>query len=378
MTARAEPAIQLPGQHPVPPHTRRQEIGTLRQLDAAFEDATGRRPDVVREADYTFAGQPVRVRTVGCVLADHLTRPFAHLRACGSATTPPALTIDVWDESETGVARPPSMNGDGAELAWPAGHGVFALSAGGRRIRYDGPDWSTWLDRDAGRMLGWRASGHTLPMHERTRPFPFLLPLWYAHQGLQVIHAGLVARGDVGVLFGGANGAGKTTSALTCLCAGFDYLSDDHVGLQELGDGTFIGHSLFGSTRLEPDHLQRFPLLLPHAHHSSDPADYKSLVLLADVAPARLKPSVPIRALALPRIVDAPVTRIRPVSKAVALRMIAPSSLLMIPIGPGKQGFDKLSRLVARVPTFWLELGRDLDEIPCRVDELIARVTDVA
>ena len=101
-------------------------------------------------------------------------------------------------------------------------------------------------------------------------------------------------------------------------------------------------------------------------------------MLLADVAPARLKPSVPIRALALPRIVDAPVTRIRPVSKAVALRMIAPSSLLMIPIGPGKQGFDKLSRLVARVPTFWLELGRDLDEIPCRVDELIARVTDVA
>ena len=44
----------------------------------------------------------------------------------------------------------------------------------------------------------------------------------------------------------------------------------------------------------------------------------------------------------------------------------------MLPhVGAG-QGFDVLTGLVQKVPTFWLELGTDLSEIPARVDEMLA------
>jgi len=238
-------------------------------------------------------------------------------------------------------------------------------------VRYDCTAWVTWLDRAARRIVGWRANADRLSMHERTRPLPFLLPVWYADQGVQVIHAGLVARDGRGVLFCGANGAGKSTSSLACLCAGLDFLSDDHVGLEAKSDGTFVGHSVFGSTRLEPDHLERFPELLPHAIPSPEWFETKSLILVAESMPERVIPSVPIRAIALPMLGDGPDTRVTPIGRAAALRALAPSTLMQMPFGATADRFAELARLTASVPAFKLELGRDVRGIAPRVHELI-------
>ncbi|MGH7717710.1 MAG: hypothetical protein ACREON_02545, partial [Gemmatimonadaceae bacterium] len=207
-----------------------------------------------------------------------------------------------------------------------------------------------------------------------TRPIPFILPLWLQDHGLQLVHAGLVSRGGQGVLFGGNNGTGKSTCSLLCLCAGLEFLSDDHVGLQELEDGTFVGHSIYASTRLEPDHLTRFPLLAPHAIPSNNPMESKSLVQLAELFPERMRPSSTVRALVLPRIVSGTHARLSPVSRGEALRTLAPSSLLMLPFMPARHGFDKLVRLVERVPSYRLEMGSDLDAIPARVGELLESI----
>ncbi|MGH7720153.1 MAG: hypothetical protein ACREON_15090, partial [Gemmatimonadaceae bacterium] len=194
--------------------------------------------------------------------------------------------------------------------------------------------------------------------------------LWYQAGGMQVIHGGLVARGSSGIFFGGGSGAGKSTCALSCLSAGLDYLSDDHVGLEELPDGSFVGHSMFSSTRVEPDHLERFPVLRKHGIASNHPTNDKALVLVAEVLPHRIRRHVPISAVVLPRIVNADGARVLPASKAETLRLIAPTSLFMIPPQPGRDGFEKLARLVQRVPTYWLEIGRDLDAIAPRVNDL--------
>ena len=101
----------------------------------------------------------------------------------------------------------------------------------------------------SGHFLAWRSSRRTasserLSLYERGKPFRVLLSVWLHDRGVQVVHAALVARGDRGVLLPGRGGAGKTTSALTCLLAGFRYLGDDYVGLEGPVDGSFRGHSL--------------------------------------------------------------------------------------------------------------------------------------
>jgi hypothetical protein len=325
---------------------------------------------------FTFGGHVARLRVLGNQLARELLRPFAHLRTSHNGDSAAALRIDVWDESVTGepVLRP--RDTDAGWKTWPAGDGRFLASADGRYVCYDTAVATTWLDRHLGRIVGWRATWTGLSVHERTRPIPFILPLWMQDHGVQLIHAGLVSRDARGVLFCGNNGTGKSTCSLLCLCAGLDFLSDDHVGLEEMPDGRFRGHSLYASTRLEPAHLSRFPLLAPHGIPSDDPKESKSLVQLAEIFSKRMKGTVPIRALVLPRIV---VSRagalLSPVSSAEAFRTLAPSSLLMLPFMPARRGFDTLVRLVERVPAYRLEMGRDLEAIPARLNELLDSLT---
>lgn len=342
---------------------------------AACDEALAARPDITSEHFFSFGGRLVRMRVVGRELADRLTRPFAHLRATDLADDARlSLRVDVWDEREAHVPFPPDDEVDLTETRWPAGQGLLAISADTRLVRYDCTAWVTWLDRAERRMVGWRANADRLAMHERTRPLPFLLPVWYADRGVHIIHAGLVARGGRGVLLCGANGAGKSTTSLACLCGGLDFLSDDHVGIEETERGTFVGHSIFASTRLEPDHLERFPMLVPHAIRSQEWFETKSLILTAEVAPHRVIRHTSISAIALPIVVDAPSSRIEPVSRAEALRALAPSSMMQMPFGATHDRFRALAALVASVPAYRLELGCDIDAIAPRVRELLDRL----
>jgi hypothetical protein len=320
---------------------------------------------------FTFGERLARMRLLGDALGRELVRPFAHLRIAPRDTAVAALSIDLWDESVTDVPAVRPRDSDSGWTAWLAGDGRFVASADGRFVCYETGVAVTWFDRHAGRVIGWRAAGERLSLHERTRPIPFILPLCLQDRGLQLVHAGLVSRGSSGVLFGGNNGAGKSTCALQCLCAGLEFLSDDHVALQETNDGGFIGHSIYASTRLEPDHLRRFPLLVAHGIPSDDPAESKSLVQLAEVFPERMKITASVRALVLPRIIGGAGAHLSPVSRAEALRTLAPSSLLMLPFMRARRDFDTLARLVERVPSYRLEMGHDLEAIPARVNELL-------
>jgi hypothetical protein len=97
-------------------------------------------------------------------------------------------------------------------------------------------------------------------------------------------------------------------------------------------------------------------------------------VLLSQIVSARLATSAPIRLLALPRVSGATETRFRPASKAEALLALIPDSLFAPIPRPGSRGFQRLARLVEQVPSYSLELGRDLTQIADRVEELLSEV----
>lgn len=343
-------------------------------MKASFVQATNIGRGRLRELYYRFAGRSVSVRIVGDELAEHFSRPFAHLET--SETPPPApyLTIDLWDEEITGIPCPAALPHGDIGPKWVVGDGIFTASPDGRFVGYQFRQSMTWLDRKAQHVIGWTASGKKLSLYERGKPLHLLLSVWYHDQDMQVIHAGLVSRNGQGVLFPGMGGSGKSTSALACLSSGFDYLGDDYIGLQASPDGTFMGHSIYNSTWLEPDHMAHFPLLSPHAIYGRHPGEDKCLVLLSHLFPKQLSPGVQIRVLALPRIADASTTRFFPASRADALLQLAPSSLLALAPRPGARGFQMLTQLVKSVPSYRLELGRDLTEIPHRVQDLLTEV----
>lgn len=360
-----------PSQHPLLIHDSVIPAShqAFSRMEAAFEQALNKCKHQVTESDYSFAGRSVRIRVACLSLANHLLPPFSHLQTSHRPLNESALTIDLWDEYETGIPCPVPLPSDAPGL-----YRTVTASPDGRFISDQDARSLILLDREAEHLISSFKSAEQLLTIDRARPVNRLLALWYSDQGIQVIHSGMVSHKSSGILFVGEGGKGKSTSALACVSAGFQYLGDDFTGLQEQLDGSFIGHSLYNSSLLESAHLKRFPQLAAHAIHSESSRDPKSLVLVSHVFPERSSQVARVRAIALPRVVASGHSRFRPASKGEALLALAPSSL-RLQISPGMRRLEELARLVDRVPSYWLELGEALDEIPPCAKRLLAEAT---
>jgi hypothetical protein len=278
----------------------------------------------------------------------------------------PGLTIDIWSQEETGVKGMPVTNYERGEVL-----SAITASPEGRYIKEERYDGLVLLDRRTSHVVGYRGSSDTLYVDERARPFQRLLSIWLDDRDFQLLHSGLVSWQGRGVLFVGKAGAGKSTSSIACLRGGFGFLGDDFVWYEDAGDGSFTGHGLFASCLVAPRQLTRFPDLAPHADPTNHAHDDKSLVFLSRLFPERMERIAAISVIALPRVVDSDETSFRPASNGEALLAMAPTSLLFRP-GVSARSLDKLSKLVECVPCYWLELGRDVDQIPDAVRRMVA------
>lgn len=337
---------------------------------AAFETAMDTLA-VVRERHYRVAGRPVRVRIVGPRLATALEQPWVHLGvAKDDSAEEPALTIDVWHETETGIPRPGAALDPGFGL-----YGYMSASEDLRFIAEQRPHSVHWLDRRTNRAIVWISSLDRLCLDERARPFHRLLALRLADFGVQFVHAGLVAWHEGGVLFAGKGGSGKSTCSICCALDGASYLGDDFIGLEAERDGSFSGHSLYGTALISPAHMALYPALAEACAQGNYPEEEKSVAGLAALAPGRLGTKTTIRAIVLPRVLaGAKESVFRRISAREALLALAPSSVLYLP-GAGPKSMERLGALVERVPSYRLELGRDLSQIPARAKEILAEVS---
>jgi hypothetical protein len=338
----------------------------------AFAQARRIHPHLCHDSSYVLASQPVRMRIVGRKLAESMDLAFAHLWAEDTHLKVPGLTIEIWDQAETKVSCQVGLSRDDLDL-----HPDLKRSSDGRYASYQLQHSLVCLDRVSGLMIGYVSNAEELSLYERGRPLHVPLSLWHKKQDMPLVHAGLVSKNGRGVLLGGSGGSGKSTSAVMCACAGFDYLSDDLVGLELSSDGGFVGHSLYNSTFMEPDHLKRFSQLERHAISGRYSFEKKHLVLLSQIATVRFARSCRIHSIVLPRVLHRPTSVLRRASKGETVLALAPSSLLVGERSHGLEGFNKLARLVEQVPCYRLELGDALDEIPRVLEGLLSEMATV-
>ena len=94
---------------------------------------------------------------------------------------------------------------------------------------------------DLARRIGlfWVRDQAELPYWTASAPFRTLLHWWMEANGCQLLHAAAVGHQDGALLITGKGGVGKSTTALTCLEAGMQLISDDYlvVKLRELTYG---------------------------------------------------------------------------------------------------------------------------------------------
>jgi hypothetical protein len=327
-------------------------------MSAAYARAVQSCPERVHEVWYEFAGHAVQTRIVGDRLAERLALPFAHLRRRGASSSGARLTVDLWDELETGTDVDAEFAPD------PLGRSTgFSMSCDGRFATSVLQHSVTSLDRREERIVGAVVDAHRLSLYEQGRPLHVPLTLWYNDRNVPLVHAALISHGGDGILLVGPSGAGKTTSSLSCAAAGFEYLADDLAGLEISADGVPWGHSVYSSAFVDEDTACRLPGLSEHALAGAYDYEGKRLVFMSRIHSMCLMGKTRIRAVALVRIADTVHTQARPATKAESLLTVARSAMQSGVLSPGRRGFELLGTLADGVPTFWLELGRDPGDI---------------
>ena len=312
----------------------------------------------VPEKNFRIAGLPVRIRFAGSAMQDNVLTALSHLEA-PEADHSPGLSVNVWDCKSSGVKAPfaPELWND----CTPWGELTATRNSPVHASRLMDVGVYSMLDLAGGRAVYWAHRADQVPPYARAAPLRSLLHIWMRAHGRIFLHGASVAVGGESILLAGKAGSGKSTTALLCALAGWEYLGDDYCSASV--DGRPRTHSLFNSAKLSPDQWSRFAHWTRSPHSVKDPQSGKAVVFLAYDRTVRVVPDGNLRAIVLPAITANARSTIEPDSAAAAWKAMAPSTVLQLP-GAGAQDLAAIAGLARSVPCFRLQLGSDWERIP--------------
>lgn len=185
-------------------------------------------------------------------------------------------------------------------------------------------------------------------------------------RGLYLVHAFAAALDGKGVLLVGGIGAGKTTTGLALLDAGWQLLSNDSPVLNDSGEVLLYPGVLAGY----PDTYRRFSSTEHLVPGGWDPAQ-KLCIPPADIWPGIWLESARVSVILFPSIEPREDHALKSLSPAEALRRLLPNAVeqwdrAMIP-----PHLLLLRRLVEQAPAFLLRLGPDVPAIPGVLEKLL-------
>lgn len=337
-------------------HGRVETDPDFAAVRSAFEAAAEHAGE--RRAWFAIGGHRLLLRLAGEALEAGMTRAFGHLRC---ASGPADLEVAIWDSVSTGITLPPRVGaGDeeaSCERVLQPGSGLFSL-----------------LDGERGRAVLWIQDAETLPDNEVAAPLRALLHLWFRRHGGQLVHAGAVGLRRAGVLIAGRSGAGKSTTALACLRHGLDYAGDDYVLLQDAASSPRI-HSLYNSAKLTPQQLETFPELATAIFNPDHDEESKPTLFVHELAPERVRRELPLAAILLPNVAPDRRIGVRRATPRDVVTALAPSTIFQLP-DSGAQTLRKITHFASRVPSYWLDVGPDLEAVATTVRSVLHDAND--
>lgn len=338
-----------------------------------------------QEYDLSLADFRVRLRFAGPALVPRLLPALEHLVVPADPAAVPDFSIALFDTGSTGTPLP-FLSARFIELLrlrwWEHLAGRREIRGlNGARIRsvfHLGPDILSLLDNVRNEAIYWIEDATAIPYYETGYPLSVLLNWWLAGRGRYFVHAATIGRPDGGVLLTGKGGSGKSTTTLACLFSTLGIVGDDYAVVDPARAHAF---SLYNSIKLKSlRDVGRFPGIadtvsnLARVQAEADSEDSedgeKALIFLHRYFRERLLLELPLKAILVPRIHAEAKTRITPAPAALALKALAPSTLLQLP-GNAHDAFRALVAMVRRIPAYEIALGRDIARIPDQIDQFL-------
>jgi hypothetical protein len=305
---------------------------------------------------YDIAGKRVLVRAAGEELVARTDPALARRGGAPGDGSSPDLVVDMWDSAASGVPigpapwLPEDLRPLGLVRTYCDDRYLTAMDVHTASLSV--------FDRETAHARFWVEDARRMAYWQSASPLRLILSWWGASRGLQLTHAAAVAGPLGAVLLVGGAGAGKSTTSLTCMRAGMQFLGDDYC-LVGAGAPPVV-HSVYTTAKLQPDALVRLPELRPTVRNADRLDREKAILDLAGSFDDLLGTSAPIRAIVVPKVTGR--VRLEPATPGAVLRAMAPSTVFGL-FGATEQTLCHLSRVAEAVPGFVLELGGDVDEV---------------
>jgi len=129
-------------------------------------------------------------------------------------------------------------------------------------------------------------------------------------------------------------------------------------------------HSLYGTAKLDPDHMTSFPELEAFRRDPGMLANEKVVLDLHPHFAQQLKHEMPLKAIVMPRINGRNDTTFRRADPVTTRKAVCFTTMSQLPY-VGRHTHDFFTSLCASVPGYFLELGSDLARIPDAISELL-------
>lgn len=191
-------------------------------------------------------------------------------------------------------------------------------------------------------------------------------------RGLYAIHGAGLERGGRGIMLVGVSGAGKTTSCLSLMRAGFGCLSDDHPLLK--ADGPAMSLLPFpGRLAVTEKTVGWFPELAAAQHNFRQDTRKRSFEMASFPGYRAGSPCRP-ELLIFPRIIDWPESSLEELPKTRALEQLLPQTLLVLDQALAARQFGVMAELVKKTRCYRLHFGEDVARLPELIDGLLEKI----
>lgn len=291
-----------------------------------------------------------------------LWRPLTHLRR--TLDGPPRIQIKL-----------ASAHGQPPPFPWPdaaqAG-GMREWVADGYRFSQYGADLAVvGLDAQTGRAVGYVQASERLPaaffsgvlfttIYQALRSFGYFL-----------LHAAALSWQGAGILMTGPSGAGKTTTMLQCVRAGFQFIADDATLLALQADGRVRAVSTLNTMHVTPQTAALFPELAvttANTRHGD-----KTTLFLPEIYPQAMAAAATVGLLVVPSLQGPRDGSLEPLSARAILADALPSSVDLSQPEAMTAHLDLLFHLVSTVRCYRLSLPPQIGAVPELIRAAIQR-----
>lgn len=294
-------------------------------------------------------------------LSEYFRKAFCHLPALDTAS--PTLTVYAWDAKDSGVSLTPPWKSPEyfsleTQIRQQTENGFVGVYS-----HYD--DTMTLYDPEHQRAYFWIFDAAKAPVWIRAAPLRTLLQWVLGERDVHLIHGAVVAEEGSAVLLTAKGGSGKSTTSLSCLKIGMQYLADDYVAVSREREPK--AYSLYNSIKVAPYFGQEFD-----PAHVSETEGEKSVVYLAPLFPSQMAYSANLKAVLIPKIAHKDVTTITPASKTEAMLALIPTTLFQLPLAESNK-VQLLASIVAALPCYTVELGSNTLEAAQTIRDFVKR-----